>query len=293
MKPMRRALSLLLSIPLLLLSVGCQPGDGNAPLKVRKVTYRKIVSLSPSTSEIISQPFGLTLTGRSAADNFPENVVGKVPIMGGVKPDYEKLAEAQPDLIVYDGALYNDQDKAKMKALGAAVFIFDAHSVDDFRTQLYDLASLVGQETHAADYLQRIKIEINNAKAKPPTPTPKVAVIMPGTSGSNMIVGTDSFLSDLIRQIGAEPVGPAGPRFVPVNPEALVALNPDKIVVNGTAINHSGYDAFMKDPRFKTLKAVQNNAVTVIDSDVLLRTGARVDSLVKALYRAVSVNGAN
>jgi len=290
MKPMRRALSLLLSIPLALLSLGCQQGDGNAPLKVRKVVYRKIVSLSPSTTELMAQPFGINLAGRSAADNFPANSLTRVPVVGGVKPDYEKLASIQPDLIVYDGSLYNEEDQKKLKATGAAVYVFDAKSMAEFKDQIFELGSLVGQESHASDYLQRVKIELNNAKAKPPTPTPKVAVILPGPSGSNMIVGTQSFLADIIRTIGGNPVGPDGARFTTMNPEALVALDPDRIVVSGTTADHAGYDAFVKDPRFKTLKAVKNNAITVIDSDVLLRTGSRVDSLVKALYRAVSAN---
>lgn len=288
MKPMRRALSLLLSIPLVLLSVGCQQGDGNAPLKVRKVVYRKIVSLSPSTTEILAQPLGVTLAGRSAADNFPTNSLNNVPVVGGVKPDYEKLASIQPDLIVYDGSLYNEDDQKKLKSVGASVYVFDVKSMADFRAQIFELGSLVGQESHASDYLQRVKIELNNAKAKPPTPTPKVAIVLPGSSGSNMIVGTQSFLADIVRTIGGNPVGPDGARFTEMNPEALVSLDPDRIVVSGTAADHSGYDAFIKDPRFKTLKAVKNNAITIIDSDVLLRTGSRVDSLIKALYRAVS-----
>jgi len=293
MKPMRRALSLLLSIPLLLLAVGCQQGDGNGPFKVRDVTYHTIVSLSPSTSEILGQPFGVTLAGRSAADNFPENVMANVPVVGGVKPDYEKLSEIHPDLIVYDRSLYNEEDEAKMKKVGSAIYAIDAHTLADFRMQLFELASLIGQETRAQDYIRRIKEELSNAKATPPSPAPKVAVIIPGTSGQNMIAGTESFTADVVKSVGGTPVGPSGTKFMSMNPEGLISLDPDKIIVSGKATDHAGFDAFIKDPRFKVLKAVKNGNVTVIDSDVLLREGSRVDLLIKAVYRAISAKKAS
>jgi iron complex transport system substrate-binding protein len=288
MKPMRRALSLLLLLPFVLLSAGCKQEEGNAPLKVRKEAYTKVVSLSPGTSEIIASPFGMQLAGRSQADNYPNGVLDRVPVMASIKPDYESLSKLAPDLIVYDGSLYNAQDQEKLKALGFRTFKLDANTLEDFRNQLFALASLVGHETSCSDYLDRITIEVNNAKAKPPTPKPTVAVMMPGTTGSNMISGTDSFLSDVVRQCGGEPVGPKGTEFVPVNPEALISLNPDEIIVNGSTLEHSGYDAFMKDPRFQVLKAVKGGHVTVIDSDVLLRRGSRVDNLVKGVFRAIT-----
>lgn len=290
---MRRAFPLLFSLPLLFLALGCQQGDGNGPLKIRKVTYRSIVSLSPSTSEILGQPFGVTLAGRSAADNYPENVMLNVPVVGGVKPDCERLTQMHPDLIVYDRSLYNEEDERKLKQTGASVYAMDAHTLADFRMQLFELASLIGQETRAQDYMGRIKEELNNAKATPPSPTPKVAVLIPGTSGSNMIAGTESFDADVVRSVGGEPVGPKGTKFVNVNPEALIALDPDKIIVSGKATDHAGFDAFIKDPRFQVLKAVKSGNVTVIDSDVLLREGSRVDLLVKAIYRAITAKKAS
>lgn len=287
MKPMRRALSLLL-LPLVLLAAGCRQDSGEIPLKVRKETYRKVASLSPSTSEILSMPFGVTLVGRGEYDNYPQNVLTSVPVVAGVKPDYEMLGKIAPDLVVYDAALFNAQDQEKLKALGLRSFKIDANTVQDFRTQVFELASLLGQESRASDYVDKLDIELNNAKGTPITPTPKVAILMPSTSGNTMIAGTDSFIADVVRQDGGEPVGPKGSEFVPVNPEALISFNPDKIIVNGTKDDHAGYDAFMKDPRYQVLRAVKGNEVTVLDSDIMLRRGARVDQLIKGVYRAIS-----
>jgi ABC-type hemin transport system substrate-binding protein len=110
---------------------------------------------------------------------------------------------------------------------------------------------------------------------------PKVAVLLPGSGGEHMINGTDSFLSDVLRAIGAEPVGPKDTKFVPLPAESFVALNPDVIVVVGGA---NSALAVFNDVRFKPVKAIQDQQMLEIEPDVALRKGSRVDALIKTLH---------
>jgi ABC-type Fe3+-hydroxamate transport system substrate-binding protein len=280
---MRRAIgSLLLST--LLLAAGCGPADQYYGGVRRSKQYRSIVSLSPSTTEVLSATQEVNagrLTGKTAADNYPKVGYDKVPVVSSVKPDYEKIAEIRPDLVVYDTDLYNAADVAKIKAIGADTFPLDATTIDQFETQLYSLANLVGGETNISDYVD--KIEAARAVGSSMTTHPKVVILLPGTGSEHMIDGTGSFQADVVRAAGGDPVGPSGAHFVPLDPELLVTLNPDFIITAGDPA------PVLSDPRFQSLKAVKDKKrIVPLVADVLLRKGARVDVLITAINDAIN-----
>jgi iron complex transport system substrate-binding protein len=103
-----------------------------------------------------------------------------------------------------------------------------------------------------------------------------------------MIAGTGSFVADIVRKVGGEPVGPSGTLFVKANPETLVTLNPDVIIVNGSKGDVAGAVALSKDPRLQSVKAIKNGRIRAIESDVLLRRGGRVDLLISGIMRALA-----
>ncbi|MGV3614823.1 MAG: ABC transporter substrate-binding protein [Fimbriimonas sp.] len=289
---MRRASPLLSVLFLLGVLVGCQPQSAPPPMKFRPREYKRIVSLSPGTTEILAANFSVqNIVGRTSSCNFPTFATDKIPVVATVKPDWEKLRAARPDFIAYDAVLYSPQDVAKMKETGATLFGFTAKTVDEFQVQVFELANFVGSAARASDYVDKIQLERANATGTAPEPRQKVAVIMPGANGQHMILGKDSFLADVVRNAGGEPVGPAADRFVPLTPEALVSLNPDLIVVPAKdAKDAAGARLVANDPRFKNVKAVRDGRIRAMIGDVLLRMGSRVDTCIKGIYRLISSN---
>ena len=287
---MRRALSLSF-IPLLLgVLIGCGPQEAPAKLKQRQRTYTRIVSLSPGTTEILAASLSVSnLVGRTAACNYPTYITEKTPVVGSVKPDWEKLREARPDFIVYDAALYTPQDVAKMKETGATLFGLTAKNIDEFQLQLFELANFVAPASRASEYVDKIHQERQNATGNAAENRPKVSVILPGVNGQHMILGTESFLADEVRAAGGEPVGPKTDKFVPLSPESLLTFNPDAIVVPARDPKDSaGALAVANDPRFKGVTAVKDRRIGAVLGDVLLRTGSRVDTCIKGIYRIIT-----
>jgi iron complex transport system substrate-binding protein len=287
---MRRALPLLSVLLLLGVLVGCQPQDTRVPLKRRDREFKRVVSLSPGATEILAGSLGTSnLVGRTESCNYPSYIADKTPVVASVKPDWEKLRGARPDFIVYDATLYSPQDVAKMKEVGASLFGFTAKTLDEYRTQVFELANYVGGSTRASDYLDKVQLEKSAAQGVAPEPLRKVAVIMPGANGQHMILGTDSFLADVVRASGGEPVGPKADRFVPLTPETLVSLNPDAIVVPAKdQSDSSGALAVARDPRFRSVNAVKERRIGAVLSDVLLRMGGRVDTCIRGISRIIS-----
>lgn len=287
---MRRALSLLTSLlALLAILAGCKIQEAQPPLKKRPREYRTVVSLSPGTTEILlGALFIERLSGRTAADNFPEMTVKSVPVVLTNKIDYERLQQIRPDLVVYDATLMNAADLQKLKEMGATTFGLSANTLDEFRVQLFELANLVGNATKASEYADRIALERNAAKASAPTPAPRVAIVMPGRNGDHWIAGKNSFQADVVREAGGDIVGPDTDQFVRMNPEQLVQLNPQILIVTGSKDDTAGALALARDPRLQTVEAVRKGNIRAINADVLLRKGGRVDKLVKAVSTIVN-----
>lgn len=278
----------MLSLLIAAIATGCRPGEEKIQWAVRPKTYRSVVSLSPSASEILgSTAFNIQFRGRTAACNFPPQVM-TAPIVAQVKPDYEKVKEADPELVVYDASIYNEADIAQIEALGIDTFAFKAKTVDEFIAELRKLGTLLGNEMEVSTYIDKIE----QAKKQPMEPRHRVALILPGKSGEHLIAGTGSFHADVVRQVGAEPVGPTADKYVSISMEALIKLNPDMIVMSG---EEADLNRFVADPRLRALPAVAKGKVrSFLPADLLTRMGYRVEQEMDKVYRSiVDMAGAN
>ncbi len=132
-----------------------------------------------------------------------------------------------------------------------------------------------------SDYIERVKNEEKVCRSEPPVPRPKAALLMSMPNSNPMVAGVHSFYADLIRQAGSDPVGPDSTKFETMPVEALIALNPDVIVI---ASDSGEYTSLTKDPRMAQLTAVKNRKIIGIPQDYVLRRGARVDKALHNLH---------
>lgn len=237
-----------------------------------------IVSLSPSTTEITMIGAFDRLRGRTRSCNFPSGL-DSIEIVGDVKPLYEKIVAVKPEVIVLEGSLYSPADIEKLKSTvpGATLIEFKASTVDSFIDQLYRFGSATNTELDISRYVDKIRAARSRFSSNP-SPA-KVAVVMGGGSEPLMVNGTKSFLADVVRAAGMEPVGPDTDKFSPTSPEALLALGAKAIFVPEDP------NVVLNDPKLAALEAVRNKKVFGVEADVLLRAGSRVDTLIDALGR--------
>lgn len=259
-----------------LLPAGCQPKEnlgGKDPAR----SYKKVISLSPSTSELIGN-YALDptiLKGRTQACNYPPALLN-VPVVCSVKPDYEAVARANPDLIVYDATLFNpaDIEKLKQAAPNADLLEFKANSVDEYIDSVFRLGAAVESSSRFSEYVDKVYTKSRIGMSETLDPKPKMAVLL-AEGGEYMVAGTKSFWGDVITKSGGEAIGPDSSKFETMPIEALVQGNPDIIIV---ADDGSRVQA---DPRLKTVSAIRGKSIEAIPGDVLLRAGMRVDKLIE------------
>ncbi len=248
---------------------------------------KKIVSLSPSTTEVIGALNVYDkLVGRTTNCDYPPGVKSAVVVVDGTKPNFEKIATIAPDLIVYDKKLYPNTDLEKLKEVVKKpddILVMDVDSID----QLMDYMLLVGSRTGSVSRASEVCDQIYSAReaaiANAPNEKVRVAVIT-GGAGQLLAAGQDSFLADVVKSCGGEMVGPAGKVFSPFSAEALVKGDPEIILTDDKP------ESILGDPRLATVNAVRSKPhprVYQVDPGVLLRTAPRVKDLLDNLSNAI------
>lgn len=264
----------LLALSLLLL-VGC--GSQKAFIGGKKTDreVKTVVSLSPGTSELAALTFRRRILGRTSSCDLPPEITRVPVVMTGVKPDFEKIAKIHPDMVLYDPDLFSEGDLAKFKELGIDTFAVGGDTVDQFIDRLYEFGRISNSVDSISTYVDRIYRERESAQVVKATPPVTMAVVLPGSGYEHMIAGTEGIVADIVRSGGGEPVGPAGKRFVTMNAEAFIKLNPELIITAGQP------DAVVADPRFKNLRAVKNGKVFGTNASVTLRRGSYMEKFIK------------
>jgi ABC-type Fe3+-hydroxamate transport system substrate-binding protein len=271
---MRRLLPFLLLLTL----AGCKPAQPVVGGELPKKVYWRIVSLSPSTTDLI----GLLraddlLVGRTSADTSPYSVA-RVPIVANPRPDIEMIVKIQPDLVIVDANLINPVDLEKLKAQKFDVVPLEIHSVKDWVAAVWKLGALVNQHSAASKEVDQVEMMVRNLSNDIPNPKPRVIVAMGGDKP--WVAGTESFQADVVRCAGGEPIGPPGNKFAQVNPEQVLAWNPDMALVSDAASSYTG-------PAWAATKAGKSGHVFEVKPDLLLRPGSRVKDLLEAVGRVL------
>ncbi len=262
----------------LLFLVGCkQPVTfGGEP---RTTVYRSVISLSPSTTELMALT-GIPIRGRTKACDFPIQV-RDVEVVADLKPNYELIASKKPDLILYDRDLYGSTEVEKLKQTGAKILPLGAYTVEGHIKEMYELGNLLSGEATINDYVIRLRKNIQASLGDRPTRPITAIMVIPDSGGRHMLAGSKSFQADMVRISGATLLGPDSNKFESLNPEWVLSQNPDWIIVAGTS------KEFLADTRFSGLSAVKNSKYFGIDQDVCLRRGMRVEKFIYGAHKMI------
>lgn len=239
------------------------------------VIYSRIISLSPSTTELLAmlrqESF---MVGRTASCDMPETI-RSIPIVANPRPDFELIVGLKPDLIFIDESVANSDDLEKMKQLGLSVKVLKIKSVDDWIKTVYELGNLLLQHQPASREVDKVREAVSVAQAENISPKPRVMVAM-GESQS-WVAGTKTFQADVMRAAGGEYIGPDDEKFVPVNPEQIIAWNPDIVFVSDNP------DAYKNIAGWKDTNAVKTGNIFRIHPNLLLRPGARLSVMISSI----------
>jgi iron complex transport system substrate-binding protein len=195
----------------------------------------RIISLTPSTTEIL---YGIGAFDRVVAVSdyctYPAEVKNLPRVGGWNNPNMEQIASLRPDLVVFSDAQAQFV-KDKVEAAGIRTLAVPSQTLEDAYTSIEMVGRATGDEEAAAKLLEQTRASVESVRvAAERLPKRRVLCVVdrvPGTLRDLYTAGEGSFIAQLIRVAGGDPVTPPGAeRWGKIQKEAVVALDPDVIL---------------------------------------------------------------
>ena len=259
----------------LVLVAGC--GNVGPVVPVSGAKPARIISLSPSTTEIL---YGVGAFDRVVAVSdyctYPE-AVNKLPRVGGWNnPNMEQIASLRPDLVVFSDAQAQFV-KDKVEAAGIKTLAVPSQTLEDAYKSIELVGRATGDEEAARKLLEQTRASVETVRLTTERlPRRRVLCVVdrvPGTLRDLYTAGGDSFIAQLIRVAGGEPVSPPSREgWGKMQKEAVVALDPDVIL---DLMMHKEAGNFDEDTlavwkELPTLRAVREGRIYPVRDETVL-----------------------
>jgi iron complex transport system substrate-binding protein len=243
-------------------------GDSLVP----RGTPRRIVSLSPSTTELLfAIGAGPRVVGRTTWDVWPV-AARAVPDLGnGLRPNVEAVLATHPDLVLLYASDDNRDAARRLRAAGVLTAAYRFNSIADFARVTSALGRLTGDTAAArltVDTVQATLARVRDATASLPRPT----VFWPLYDQPLLATGGGSYLNELVDAAGGRNIYGFMPEPSPrITFEDLLRRDPDVILATPDARAR-----YLADPRWRTLRAVREGRLFAVDTTLVLRPGPRL-----------------
>ncbi len=244
---------------------------------------------------------GDRLVGRDISTKFPGTE--DLPLVTGtghaISP--ESVLSLRPDIIITDGTVGPIDVMLQLRQAGVTVvFIQIPAGISQAAAQAVRVAEILGVPAEGEALAKRVTADISEVVEVISTHTPQSSddklrmmfLYLRGSSGIYYLFGNESGSGELIEALGgidvAGQIGWVGLR--PVTDEALIAANPDLILVMTSGLDSVGgvEELVRTKPAIGLTQAGQNRRfVDMADSEVLgfgPRTPLVLDALARAIY---------
>jgi iron complex transport system substrate-binding protein len=242
---------------------------------------RRIVSLNPAMTELLlALGAGDRLVGRTSWDAYTAQVRRVRDLGSGLRPNVEAVLETRPDLVVLYASSDNVLAANRLRAAGIPTLSLKVDRIGELERAGMLLASAVGAEDRVRmvlDSVQRTLDSVRTAVADLPRPR----VFWHVWDAPIITIGRGSFLHELVEIAGGTNVygdmGAASPR---VELEDIARRGPD-IILAGP----EGARRIRTERRWQAVRAVRNDRIAVVDTNLVGRPSVRLGEAAVSLAR--------
>jgi len=238
---------------------------------------KRIISLAPNITEILfSLGLDEEIVGVSIHCNFPEKAKTKVQVGSYISLDFEKIVSLKPDLIIATGAGNTRDMVERLGKLGFPTYVIFPKNFSDVLRSIGHISQVVDREEEGMGIIQGMKrrrqrvVEVTQG-----LPRPKVFLQI--GEAPIVTVGKNSFGDDLIHLAGGENIAGKEKEMYPrLGMEEILKRSPEVIIIS--SMNPKGdYQKILQEwSRWKTIPAVKNGRIYLIDSDLVDRPSPRI-----------------
>jgi iron complex transport system substrate-binding protein len=258
--------------------------DGaNQTVTLRAPATRIASLVSSSIDIIITLGAADRVVARTRYDTATA-VARATSVGGGIDPSVETLIATRPDLFIAWRGQATTPVVARMKSLGVPVYLVETRDTAALYATIRDLGALLGMAPRATAVATQLRQELQQVAASVRgRPRPRAVYVLAAQSPLYIAAAT-SFMAELISVAGADnPFADVRGEFPAISLEALLARDPDVLLVGTRADGVSQLARMRTLAGWRDLRAVRTGAVIEVDDEQWGRPTPRLGPLVRDL----------
>jgi len=274
-----RALALVVAL------AACDQAEPPAPAPAAAPVTPRVVSLSPSATEIVAA-LGATslLVGVDSFSKYPPEVAALPKIGDYLHPSVEVIVQMKPTLVIADDV--HTQAAASLRDAGVHAIVCPIQTLPDVQRALAQVGGVLGRATQAAEVSAGMDAALAAARAHQPAIHAHVLVVIDrdGDDLGNLVAaGPGSYIDELLAVVGGDNVLHASPAPYPkISLEEILRGRPD-VILDLSFAGKSSLAAWAG----VDVPAVRDHRVVAIGDDVLMAPSPRVAIALAKLAAAI------
>jgi iron complex transport system substrate-binding protein len=224
------------------------------------------------------------MAGRTRWADYPPGVE-RIPSIGdGLSPNVEMIVSRHPDLVVFYASPSNDAAIRQLEGVGVATVSLRTDGLADLVRATRVLGSVTGHEDTADSLISGLSKEIDSLQSDL-RGSERVSVLMVAWDNPPIVIGAESFLSEIVELAGGSNVFADVERpSITTSIEAITERDPDVVLVAAD----SGLPPWISRPEWQSVPAVRERRLITVQGSEFNRPSFRAPAAVRRLRDALA-----
>ncbi len=210
----------------------------------------------------------------------------KAKVGGIMNPDIERIVALRPDLVLMSGSGNMKSDYDKLTSSGITVFVSYPHTLEEIFKSIGDAGVLTSTTSRADSLLRELRLRKNELVSQAAA-NQKRTVLMLLSLNPIVAIGAGTFLDEMITLANGENIAHSSTTAYPLlSREEILRRQPDVIIATNDIVRSTA-DILSSYPEWKTLPAIRNRRVSIVDASVVSRPGPRIVDGLEAVVTAI------
>lgn len=282
--------SLLLAITIVFFACN-GTGSASSESEASFADSARIVSINGTVSEILVD-LGLEeqIVGVDVASTYPERLQEKPKVGHSRQLTAEGVLALNPDVVIATTNDLKPEVKDQIVSAGAKVLVFDhEYSVEGAKGLIRTLADSLDKSAKGDSIITALESDLSKVDSLgQPDSKPSVLFIYARGAGTMMVAGEGTQIEKIIQLAGGENAVSGFSDFKPLTAEALVAANPDVILLFDSGLSSlGGADMLLEMPGVKETNAGRNKKIVEMDGQLLTGFSQRLGKAILELSEKI------
>jgi iron complex transport system substrate-binding protein len=198
----------------------------------------------------------------------------------------EGIISLKPTLVIAEKEYVEEAVITQLSSSNIKLLLIERkNNLSDTKSFIWQISEALGRQTEGKKLIQSIEDDLADAKTilQKTSTSPKVLCVYNRGTATVSMAGNETF-ADILKYVGASNAIPGVDGYKPLNTEALIAANPEYLLMVSTGFQSlGGMEGVLKVPGVLQTTAGQKKQILALDSLMLTNFGPRFGQAVKEL----------